>query len=93
MEPTSVKELRDEIHDIDAEIIDLLATRMDITDELARAKKAAGQSVWDETVEKLIVDRYRDLCNEVSLTEDEAEKIASLILAISKERQMRIYNE
>ena len=93
MESTSVKELRDEIHDIDADIIDLLATRMDLTDELARAKKAAGQSVWDESVEKVIIDRYRDLCNEVNLTEDEAEKIATLILAISKERQMKIYNE
>lgn len=93
MEPASIKEIRDDIHDIDAQIIDLLATRMDITDELARAKKAAGQSVWDENVEKLIIDRYRDLCKEVNLTKEEAEKIANLILAISKERQMKIYNE
>lgn len=93
MEPASVKELRDEIHDIDAQIIDLLATRMDITDELAKAKKANGQSVWDESVEKRIIDRYQDLCKEVNLTRDEADKIATLILAISKERQMKIYNE
>jgi len=93
MEPASTKVLREEIEDIDAQIIDLLATRMDITDELARAKKTSGQSVWDENVEKLIISRYEELCEEVSLTKEEAEQIANVILAISKERQMKIYNE
>ena len=93
MEPASTKELRDEIAEIDAQIIDLLATRMDITDELARAKKVSGQSAWDDSVEKRIIDRYNDLCQEVNLTKDEADQIARLILSISKARQMRIYNE
>lgn len=93
MESASTKELRDEIAEIDAKIIDLLATRMDITDELARAKKASGQSAWDDDVEKRIVSRYHELCQEVSLTKDEADQIAKLILSISKERQMKIYNE
>ena len=93
MEPASTKVLRDEIADIDAQIIDLLATRMDITDELAKAKKASGQSAWDDAVEKRIVSRYNELCREVNLTKEEADQIAKLILSISKERQMRIYNE
>jgi len=93
MEPASTKVLRDEIADIDAQIIDLLATRMDITDELAKAKKASGQSAWDDDVEKRIVSRYNELCQEVNLTKEEADQIARLILSISKERQMRIYNE
>lgn len=93
METASTKVLREEIEDIDAQIIDLLATRMDITDELARAKKSSGQSVWDDNVEKLIIGRYAELCEEVSLTKAEAEQIANVILAISKERQMKIYNE
>ena len=91
--PASTKELREEIREIDSKIIDLLATRMDITDELARAKKASGQSAWDESVERLIVDSYCDLCEEVNITKDEAQQIANLILSISKERQMKIYNE
>lgn len=93
MEPASTKELRNEIEDIDAQIIDLLATRMDISDELARAKKASGQSVWDENVEKAIITRYQELCKEVSLTKEESEQIAHLILNISKARQEKIYNE
>jgi chorismate mutase len=93
MDSASTEELRDEIRDIDAKIIDLLATRMDISDELARVKKSSGQSVWDEKIEKTIIDRYRELCEEVSLSKAEAEQIANLILAISKERQTKIYNE
>lgn len=93
MEPASTKELRNEIEEIDAQIIDLLATRMDISDELARAKKASGQSVWDEAVEKAIITRYQELCKEVSLTKEESEQIAHLILNISKARQEKIYNE
>ncbi|MCQ2070817.1 MAG: chorismate mutase [archaeon] len=88
----SAKELREEIEEIDIQIIDLLATRMDISDELAKAKKRSGQTVWDEDVEKMILDRYRKLCKEVSLSKDESEQIARLILDISRERQMKIYN-
>lgn len=90
--PVSTKELRDEIEDIDEQIIDLIATRMDIADELARAKKRSGQCYWDESKEQEIVDRYHELCKEVSLTTDEAEQIAHTLLAISKERQKEIYD-
>jgi len=36
------EELRDQIATIDAEIIDLIATRMEIADELAKAKKKSS---------------------------------------------------
>ncbi len=90
--PASTKELRDEVSEIDGKIIDLIATRIDITDELAKAKKRSGQSYWDDEREKEIIARYLDLCKEVSLNEDEAEQIAHVILSISKERQKKIYD-
>ena len=91
-QPVSTKELRDEIEEIDGQIIDLIATRVDITDELAKAKKRSGQSYWDEAKGREIVERDLDLCTEVSLTEEEAEQIAHVILSISKERQKKIYD-
>ena len=92
-QPASTKELRDEISDIDGQIIDLIATRVDITDELAKAKKRTSQGYWDESKEKEIIERYHNLCKEVSLTRDEAEQIAHVILNISKARQKKIYDE
>lgn len=87
----TASEYRREIAEADAAIIDAIAMRMEIADELAKAKKASGQGVWDERVEKLIIEHYRGLVKEVSLTQAEAEKIAAVILDISRNRQTRIY--
>ena len=84
-----IKELREMIKSIDQEIIELIATRMEIADELAEAKKANNQDVWDASVEKEIIARYKMLCDEVSLSDEEAEHIAEVILKISRERQKK----
>jgi chorismate mutase len=64
---------------------------MEIADELAKAKKHAGQKYWDEDKEREVIDRYHELCEEVSLSEEEARMIAEVILNISKERQKHLY--
>ncbi|HKM09259.1 MAG TPA: chorismate mutase [Candidatus Methanomethylophilaceae archaeon] len=85
------EELREQIATIDAEIIDLIATRMEIADELAKAKKKSSQSYWNVEKEHEVIERYLELCEEVSLSEDEARQIAELILNISKERQKQFF--
>ena len=80
-------ELRQQIEVIDEQIIDLIATRMEIADELARAKKKSSQQYWDEEKEREVIQRYHELCEEVSL----AKQIAEVILHISKERQKQIF--
>ena len=87
----NTKELRDMIADIDQQIIELIATRMEIADELAKAKKETGQNKWDEIKEREVINRYHELCEEVSLSEEEAKQIAEVILHISKARQMHIF--
>lgn len=84
-------ELRAQIETIDEDIIDLIATRMEISDELAKAKKKAGVGYWDDEKELEVVHRYMELCEEVSLSEDEAKQIAEVILHISKERQKHFF--
>jgi chorismate mutase len=89
----NTEELREQIATIDAEIIDLIATRMEIADELAKAKKKSSQSYWSEEKEREVVQRYHELCEEVSLSENEARQIAELLLDISKERQKQFFNK
>ncbi|KQM10452.1 MAG: chorismate mutase [Candidatus Methanomethylophilaceae archaeon] len=84
------EELREMIREIDQQIIEQVATRMEITDELARAKKAEGKNYWDEAKEKEVIRRYHELCEEVKMSEDEARKIAEVILSISRDRQKHI---
>ena len=85
------KELREQIETIDEQIIDLIATRMEIADELAKAKKSSKQRYWDEEREREVIQHYRELCEEVSLSEYEATRIAEVLLEISKERQKHIF--
>ena len=79
------EELRSQIEAIDEEIIDLIATRMEIADELAKAKKVSSEGYWDSEKEREVIDRYHELCEEVSLSENEARQIAEVILHISKD--------
>lgn len=88
---SNTKELREMIRSIDEEIIELIATRMEIADELAKAKKMSAQEFWDPNVEKDIIDHYKMLVEEISLSEEEAEQIAKLILKISRERQAHLF--
>jgi chorismate mutase len=90
---TNTDELREEIKTIDEKIIDLIATRMEIADELAKEKKHSSQGYWDNKIEKEVIDRYMKLCEEVSLSNSEARLIAEVILKISKERQKQLYDK
>lgn len=87
----NTEELRGQIEAIDEQIIDLIATRMEIADELAKAKKKTSQNYWDESKEREVIARYHELCEEVSLSEEEAHQIAEVLLHISKERQKHIF--
>ncbi|MEA4977241.1 MAG: chorismate mutase [Methanomassiliicoccaceae archaeon] len=87
------EELREQIAAIDAEIIDLIATRMEISDELAKAKKKSSQSYWNNEKEREVIQRYHELCEEVSLSESEAKQIAEVILSISKDRQKHLFEK
>ncbi len=91
-EAPETEELRTQIEAIDEEIIDLIATRMEIADELAKAKRRTSQGYWDEEKEREVIKRYHELCEEVSLSEDEARQIAEVILHISKERQKHFFD-
>ncbi|MCL2296600.1 MAG: chorismate mutase [Methanomassiliicoccaceae archaeon] len=89
----SVDEIREQIESIDKQIVDLIATRIEMTDELAREKKHSSQGYWDGKKEKEVIERYMKLCEEVGLFEYEAKLIAEVLLKISKERQKLLYDK
>jgi len=89
----NVDEIREQVESIDRQIIDLIATRMELTDELAREKKHSSQGYWDGRKEREVIGRYTGLCEEVGLSEGEAKLIAEVLLKISKERQKEIYDK
>lgn len=85
-----IDELREMIASIDKEIVELIATRMEVADELGRAKKQAHSGYRNPDVESQVIKRYLELSQEVDISEDDARKIAETILEISLARQKRI---
>ncbi|MGE4274900.1 MAG: chorismate mutase [Candidatus Methanomethylophilaceae archaeon] len=83
-------ELREMIASIDKDIVELIATRMEIADELGRAKKQANDDYRNPEVESQVIKRYLELSQEVDISEDDARKIAEAILEISLARQKKI---
>lgn len=68
----NIFELRTQIEIIDKKIIDLIATRMEIADVLAEAKKDSLQDYWDESKEQEVVNRYYKLCDEIEIPRNRA---------------------
>lgn len=91
MDLPNTDELRKQIEAIDKDIIDLIATRMEIADELAIEKKHLSEGYWNREKEKEVIERYMELCEEVSLSFGEAKLIAEVLLRISKDRQKQLY--
>lgn len=69
MDLPNTEELRKQIEAIDEDIIDLIATRMEIADELAKEKKHLSEGYWNSDKEKEVINRYVELCEEVSPTD------------------------
>ncbi len=88
---TEIDELREMIESIDREIVELIATRMEVADELGKEKSRQAKGHRDPEVESKVVERYLQLSKEVDISEEDARKIAHTILEISLERQKKLF--
>lgn len=79
------------IENIDKEIVELIATRLEIADELGKEKNRLARNYRDPEMESKVVGRYLALSKEVGITEDDARKIANTILEISLDRQRKLF--
>ena len=84
-------DLRLELDNIDQQVVKLLVKRFHITDEIGAIKLEQGMNVYDESREKAIYDKIRQICYE-TLTEDDdiseiIVEIYALVLLNSRKRQ------
>ena len=80
-----LKQYRDSLDKIDGELCRLYSDRVEITGRIGEYKKAHGIPVYDGGREKEIFDKLREICPEDIYPD--IEKIFSLIIGLSKERQ------
>ncbi len=84
-------DLRLELDNIDQEVVKLLVKRFHITDEIGAIKSEQGMSIYDESREKVIYDKIRQICYETLSEDDDISEIIvdiyTLIMLNSRNRQ------
>jgi chorismate mutase len=87
--PTTVQEARARIDEINERVVELLAERQAVVDELCEAKADAGQTVRDPEREAELLAHVRSVAEEEGLPPDLAEALFEAILKYSVQRQRR----
>lgn len=89
--PPTVQEARHRIDDINERVVELLAERQAIVDELCEIKADAGQPVRDPEREAELLDHVRAVADEAGLSPALAETLFRDILdhSVAAQRQRR----
>lgn len=87
--PSTLKEARDHIDEIDRRIVELLAERYAVVDALCETKAENGDTVKDESREQELLDHVAAIAEKHDLSPDLARRLYEEILAHSVDRQRR----
>jgi chorismate mutase-like protein len=83
----SLQSAREQIDTIDRRLVDLLAQRQAVVDEISALKDASGRAVRDPEREAQLLARLRDHAERTGLAPDLVEAIYACVLDHSKARQ------
>ncbi len=81
----NLENLRNEVDEIDNELIFLLNKRFELTDKIGDLKKTTNQNILDKTREEQILTKINKLSNEKNI--ENIKEIYINIMNISKQRQ------
>ena len=85
--PPDLSTLRQRIEAIDAQILELLAARLAIVDDVVAAKLAAASPFRDRAREELLIGRLRGLAVQLGLDAHEIERLYRVVLDMSVAHQ------
>ncbi|MFO8099069.1 MAG: chorismate mutase [Salinibacter sp.] len=89
MSTPTLRDARDSIDEIDRRVVELLARRYALVDDLCETKAENGDAVRDPDREQELLDRVTTLAEEQGLAPDVARQIYEEVLAQSVRRQRR----
>ncbi len=87
-EERTLRELRDEIEQIDSTLIATIARRTVLARRAGRVKMASGQPITDPAREATVVSRASVLARAAGLPEDEIRALCWQLMALSRRAQM-----
>ena len=86
-------EAREEIHNIDTEIISLIRKRVDMADTILRFKKEEGISINDESQNEVVLRRATDIATELNLDSGAVRNIFKILIQMNIDRQHELSGE
>ncbi|MGQ4555635.1 chorismate mutase [Halobellus sp. GM3] len=86
-EEPSLEELREEIEDIDREIVDLIARRTYVADSIAQVKDERGLPTTDEGQEERVMERAGRNAEHFDLDSNIVKAVFRLLIELNKAEQ------
>ena len=83
-------ELRDEIADLDRQIIELICRRIAAAEEIGHIKMAQNLPIVNKEVEAKVIERYRSASERTGLNSTFLEKIAKALIQEAVDHELAI---
>ena len=83
----NLEDLRKKIDEADTRIVQLIAERISIAQEIGKEKKRQGTQLEDRERERKVLENVRRIAREKSLNQEDIENIYKQIVTVSKRRQ------
>ncbi len=83
----SLEELREEIQDIDHEIVELIARRTYVADTIAQVKADRGLPTTDESQEAAVMERAGENADQFDVDRNLVKAIFRLLIELNKAEQ------
>jgi chorismate mutase len=87
IENLSLDELRDEIRNIDREIVELIAQRTYVAESIAAVKREEGIPTTDESQEQAVMDRAGENAQRFDVDDNLVKAIFRLLIELNKVEQ------
>ncbi len=82
-------ELREEIEEIDRDIVESIARRIYVVESIAEVKKERGMEIHDPDREKVVLERVAERAESLDVDPDDVCEVFELLMEISKKEQRR----
>lgn len=89
MDNKRIADLRGDIDAVNAELLDLLERRLDLSVEVGEIKQRAGLPLYSEERERDLLDRFRSEAIDRGIDPDYVEELMAVVLVHSRAAQRK----
>ncbi len=89
MDSERIERLRGDIDAVNAELLDLLERRLDLSVQVGEIKQRAGLPLYSEQRERELLDRFRTQAVERGIDPDYVEELMAVVLVHSRAAQRK----